>query len=256
MNTKDDNRIEDYLYGRMSPEEQQSFEAAIQTDRELKKETQLAKMEQRALQLLAEQELRRSMKDWKAEKNTTEAKVVPLNRRRMFTRLAAAASVLLLIGFPLFWANQNYSNAALSVEGLAVNATADRGNIPPENPMGEALQLYAEEGAEETLAFLQSLSGTAFENQARLLSAKIQAERGAYEGAIESAQAITGAESVDMLLRQEAEWVLANVYLSMGEETEARARLSRIADQPTHLKQEEATELLQRLESVWRTLVF
>jgi hypothetical protein len=256
MNTKDDNRIEDYLYGRMSAEEQRSFEADTQTDSELKEETQLAKMEQQALQLLAEQELRRSMKDWKAEKNTTEAKVVSLNRRRMFTRLAAAASVLLLIGLPLFWANQNYSSSALSVEGLAVNATADRGNIPPENPMGEALQLYAEEGAAEAQAFLGTLSGTAFENQARLLSAKIQAQTGAYEEAIEDAQAITGAESVDMLLRQEAEWVLANVYLAMGEDAEAKARLSRIAAQPTHLKQKEATELLQRLESVWRTFVF
>ncbi|MCB9264974.1 MAG: tetratricopeptide repeat protein [Lewinellaceae bacterium] len=259
MNEKDQARIEDYLYGRMSAEQAAAFEAEIDKDPALAEVVNLERLEKQALRLLSQDMLRAEMANWKAEKEhagAAPAKVRTLPGRRLFYRLSAAAAILLLVGVPFWWANRHFSDAALTngVLGLQTSVS-DRGNIPSGSPLLPALERARTRDYEAAIEQLRQLQGTPYEGQARLMMGEIYTEQGNFSAAAEIYAGLADT-SADAVVRQKAQWLLGNVYLASGRESEASALLEKIADEDGHLNQREARALLKELNSFWRKLAF
>ncbi len=260
MNEQDQIRIENYLYGRMTAEQERSFEQEVEKDAALAEALELERLEQRALRLLDQDRLREQMAGWKAEKKQLPAdegaRVVSITRRRFLYRVSAAASVLLLLGIPLWWANQNYSDQALLGGALDLESAA---GIRSDAPAGEALQpargAYQDGAVDEAIRMLRAEAGSPYADQAQLLLGKLYADQEDYAAAERVFSALSEA-SADVTIREDAQWLLANVYLSRGEEAPARDLLNTIAGNPDHYRRSEAAALLAKLNSFWRYLVF
>lgn len=261
MNEQLNQQIESYLYGSMPQDEVKFFESAIADDKSLAEAVELARLEKQALRLLAQDQLRSQMTAWKAEKAARTApengaKIIRLpSRQRLLYRLSAAASVLLLLGLPFWYANNNFDNQALTADVLGLQSSlSDRSNMPDDNPLLQPMEAAQQGQTEAALAALLELEGTAFEANALLLAGEIYTESARYTEARELYLRIIR-QTDDLSVRQKAEWQLANVYLATGDEPNAIALLADIADNPTHSKEEEATALLQKLNSFWRKLL-
>ena len=86
-------RIEKYQQGRMSLEEEQAFEAAMEKDGKLAEEASLQRFEERAIGLMAEDGLRARAMQLKAEVDAENKKTIKIRRRRIW---AVAASIALI----------------------------------------------------------------------------------------------------------------------------------------------------------------
>lgn len=259
MKDKDQNRIEDYLYERMSGEQATLFEASLKEDEALAEAVELKRMEKQALRILAQDQLRAEMTKWKSEKKTAappDAQIIKMPKRRLIYRLSAAASIVLLIGVPLWWANQSYSNQALTGDTLSINTSrSDRSNIADDNPLLAALDLVQEGDFNQAINELQQLQGTVFEEEAKLMTGEIYNEKGEFVNAINVYQDLIE-NSTDIIVKQKAEWYLSNLYLATKQENKAREILSTMSTDESHLRQKEAEHLLKKLNSFWRKLSF
>lgn len=255
MKEEDYDQIEDYLYGRMSEDQASAFEERVRKDGTLAEELEVKRMEQQTLRLLSQNQLRSEMTNWKAEREVeqpSEAKVVKMPRRRLLYRLSAAASILLLIGLPLWWVNQVYSNEALAGNALGLKTSrSDRSNVAADNPLLQALDLANAGNFQEADNQLQALQGTPFAEEAQLLRAEIYCEQEQYNEAIPVYQNLAES-SEDLIVKQRAEWLLSNAYLITDQEDQAQQLLTSIASNDGHLHQSEAQKLLKKLNSVWR----
>lgn len=259
MKEMDQDQIEAYLYDRMSKEQAASFEAKLKTDKALAEALELKRMEKQALRLLAQDQLRAEMSKWKMEKNTElqpEAQIIEMPRRRLIYRLSAAASIIILIGIPLWWVNQNYSNSGLTGENLGFQTSrSDRSNISEDNPLLAALDLAQAGNFEEAVNQLQQLQGTIFEEEGKLLLGEIYSEQGEMVNATNVYLDLI-ANSTDVIVKQNAEWFLINVYLATDQVDKARELLSEISIDESHLRKNEAEQLLKKLNSFWRKISF
>ncbi len=123
-------KILQYLTGRLDPAEMEAFKKQIESDADLQQKVQEMAVEQKVVQALIKEEYREKLKQWMpsvselADENIQDkpsseadqadkAKVVPIKRKLLF-KLSIAAGFLLLIGAgSYFWASANYSNSAL-----------------------------------------------------------------------------------------------------------------------------------------------
>ncbi|MBV6655911.1 MAG: hypothetical protein KI786_19215 [Mameliella sp.] len=263
MNELLQSKIEDYLHGRMADEVVKQFEEQIATDRELASEVELFRLEKQALQLSQNNELRNQMKNWEQERNaedeTQEARVVPMksSRNRLY-RLSVAASFLLMFGLgaSVWFANANYSNRALVSDNIGLTtSTRDRGNINSDNPFTPVFDAIESGNHTAALQMLEGLDGSQYESTAMFLKGEILTKQKRFEEAIalysEMAQSQAGPAE-----RQKAQWLLANTFLANDQADQAKAILKEIAGDTNHLRQEEAAQLLDQLESFWRIFAF
>lgn len=114
MNEETVERIEQYLNGELSPEQKNLFERELQTNQELQKQVAFMRNLPKAVQLSAENAIRKQLKELESRlpkvniktQNIGEpAKVIPMpqpvyNSRWM--QYAVAASILLLVGLFIF----------------------------------------------------------------------------------------------------------------------------------------------------------
>lgn len=257
MNENNQNKIEDYLYGRMTPGEKESFEQAIKDDNELLKAVETQKLEQAALKLLSQDMLRAEMANWKREKNNEVVEKAPAKIRRLSPyRLAIAASILLLVGIPFWWANQHFSNAAIASSALGIRTSAtDRSNISSNNPILPVLDLMKEKRYDEAISELQVLMDSPYQEEAKLILGELYTSRGQYTEAA-TLYSDLSTQSSDISIRQKSEWLLANTLLASGATERAERLFQRIATDSSHQHQAEAQEVMNQLNSFWRTVTF
>ena len=94
-------KIERYALGQMSGSESKSFEKELSTNSELSLQYSVYQLSLDAIEIDVEKNLRNDLESWSKESSDSESinepKVVPF--RRQIFQFAAAASVLLLVGF-------------------------------------------------------------------------------------------------------------------------------------------------------------
>ncbi len=228
MNLDNYDKIEAYLFDLLDEKERATFEAELKKDDKLKAEVNLHRLEQQAIKLQEEQNLRAQFAEWKQEKKSnteiaSEAKVVSMKptRRSLFYRLSAAASVLLVLSAGTFWwANTTYNNQALADAAFEFSSN-DRSNASTATSDFElAEQAFTDGKHKEAIDIYQNI--------------------------IE-----TNSNPTEVHL---AEWNLANVQLAAGNTATAKLSLGRIAEDEAHTYQEAAAELLPKLNSFWRKL--
>ena len=219
-NSPNFDRIEAYLLGQMPPEEATRFEQEMAADQSLAAEVGQQQLEHRAMELLLREELQSQMQQWKEEKEQEEAgvgtgaKVVPMNTsRRLIFRLAAAASVALLIGFfsrQFFFSPTDYESLAMENFGSSsVNMRGDKQNI-----LSPAYQAMNDKDYQKALMQLDLLPGGYQPLTVLNLRGECHFYLHQYQQSAASYQQILQSASADGDLREKAEWRLLMSYVA------------------------------------------
>lgn len=259
-------KIEQYLTGNMLEEERSSFEAELAQNKELKDSLEAHRLAHDAMEVLIEDNLRAELKKMQAEVYPTgekgpsekeEAKVVTI--RRLWPRLAVAASVLLLIGFFTFqWAGNNYSTPAIAGNFYNAEDLANvRNSKAIEYSLEDGVSLIREEKYAEALQFFRAVpdsSDFALKAQYFIGLSLDQLDQNAE--AREALKTVINNE-IDPLLSEKAEWLTVLTYLKTNDtdNPEFTTLLTKISDNPDHSYQPQAIKLKQQLGSIWHKMV-
>lgn len=238
--------MENYLNGRMTTEEQQSFEREMSTNQELREEVEV----HRRLVSSIETESVRQMLEQIHEENFAEeaAPVVPMHSHSRYFPLAIAASVALLIlaGWWVFnWRSSQpealYAAYFSPDEGLpttlgyADNAQFAEGMVSYKlGEYTEALEywqpLLSADPDNDTLSYYSGLAFLANdqpEQAMQYLNLIVENEASAYQ--------------------MDARWYLALAYLKNEQPAKAQALLQTLAAKDSPYR-EESQEILEKLE--------
>lgn len=253
-------KMEAYLLNNLSEADKQAFEEQLRTDEELQQELSRLQLEHRAMQLLLRDDLRAQMNAWKIEKNTapqetgqtatvSEARRVLMPVR--WARLAAAASVLLVLAFVANWVwnSQSPSGDALAAEFyVSPSAGIHRGESDLDNEAYRAgSALIQQKQYDQAIEQLSSIADSALLWPARMQMADAYYKKGDFAKAADAAGQVV-AQTSDPLMRQSAEWLQAMALLASGApEAEWKPTLERIAADTNHGYDEKAKSLLKKL---------
>lgn len=111
MSDELNDKIDNYLKGKLSETDVKAFENAMNSDETLAQAVQLSKLEQDSIELLIEDDLRATLSVWKQEKerkkpSNTEGVIAP-NKNKYFLFLGVLMSLILLILFYFFNKKEN-----------------------------------------------------------------------------------------------------------------------------------------------------
>lgn len=226
MNIPDNiqSQIDRFLWGHMSDSEAKDFENEIASNNQLKAQVEQIRIEHEAMQQLLEVDLDTNIAQWKAEKKanstekTVEPKVVEMKRRSPWMRrLAAAAGVLIVIGFGfLFLTAGNYSNQSLGNKYFDQTAFAQR-SINTEIPdfLKEPIDLIRKDKMDEALTSLKSIAETNDDVLVQTLIGEVNFQKENYkEAAGVFEKIIQNTESSNT--KKETEMKLLMTYLADG----------------------------------------
>lgn len=246
-------RIEAYLFGQMTAEESAEFEQAIAADAALAAEVEQQRLEHRAMELLLREELKANLDSWKAEKESAAAagesgaKVVSIgSNRHLLFRIAAAAAVLLVVGFfsrQLFF---GVNEEQLAMSYFESSGIASRGDdADPLSPVYEAM---GRQDWRAALAALDGVQAPAFRQTTLQLRGECHFRLKEYTAAATAFRQLLDAGPTPDLKNQ-VEWQLLLSYVAEGKHpNEQKSLLERIAGDGEHSYQEEAKELRGKME--------
>jgi len=265
MNNQNPNfsKIEDYLFGDMSEKEKTQFESEIATNNALKKEVNLHKIEHQTMELLVQKDLKANLNEWKKEKLSTtqqEAPVISINRnRRLFTRLAAAASVLLIIGMfagNLLLPSQN--NSAIAGDFFNETSIADRANKKEASNLPAILipgvQAMQAKEYQTAANLFGAIKDELHQETAQILQAECYFQLKNYEQTINICTPLSNSQ--DDSIQEKAAWYLVLSYLAQEKEAKAKELLQPILKNPNHSYHPYAKTLEQELDSFWKKFSF
>lgn len=259
MKEKLDDLIEAYLLNRMSESDRAAFETQVRTQKQLAQALRLAQIERQAMLLLEREHLRAQMDSWKQDipqETPSQDTVVPtaLRIRPLLLRVAAAATITLLVGVPFWYAQVRYGDVALTQGqvGLA-SVPYERYANASDDAFLRSIDLAAVQRFDEALQVLMPLYDTPQQRPAKMLSAAIHAERKDWAAAIHQYQEIIDMGE-DKATQEMAQWRLSNTYVLAGQTEKARILLAEIAQDGNHSKVQEASILLAQMRSPWRKI--
>lgn len=252
--------MEAYLLNNLSVEEKREFEARLRSDEALQQDLSRLQLEHRAMQLLLRDDLRTQMNAWKAEKNAApdvseqaaparEARRVLLPVR--WARLAAAASILLVLAFVAnwLWNSQSPSGDALAAEFYVSPAAGNhRGESEQDTESYQkAVALIQQKQYDQAIEQLSAIADTDLLWPARMQTADAYYKKGDFAKAAATAAEIA-AQTQDSLMRQSAEWLQVMALLASGApKSEWMPMIQRIAADADHGYESKAKELLKKI---------
>lgn len=255
-----------YTQGKLSDFDKKELEEQIKKDDDLEEEASflqdLAKAsEWKGLMDEAEEEMKESATSLATPTKRQEAKVKSLRVRRLLSYAASVTLFVLALGT---WnANRNFSNLALADRNTAKMELLGEGlnkfrntDASIEDPFQKGLDALQSQNFQEAITFFEAIPSTSETYaQARLFLALAQFEEKEWTKSFSNAE-IVFAQSQNAATRQQAEWLLIQISLANDHENDARQILNRIANDDTHMYQQDAINLKKGLGSIWRRLVF
>jgi len=252
--------MEAYLLNNLSDADKQAFEARLRGDEALQQDLSRLQMEHRAMQMLVRDDLRAQMNAWKTEKNAasedTEQAAPAHQARRVlmpvrWARMAAAASILLVIAFVAnwIWTSQGTSADALAAEFyVSPSAGNHRGESDQDTESYQkAVALIQQKQYDQAIEQLSTIADSALLWPARLQMADAFYKKGDFANAADAARQIIE-QTQDPLMRQSAEWLEVMARLASGApDAEWKPILRRIAADTDHGYSDKAKELLKKL---------
>jgi tetratricopeptide (TPR) repeat protein len=260
------NIVENYLYDKLSPSEKTEFEVILANSEELQAEVALQQMEQKALDLMAQAQLRANLKLWKAENVETvvpveklEAKIVQMPQRFTMRWAAAAAIVAVMFIGANRWASANYSDESLAFASMEeVNSNKSRGGT--DNTVSQALvqakvlMQKEKKQYQQALDALAQVTDKANKEEVTLLQARCYTGLKQYEKAIAAYQNIIATMPSQ---KQEAEWNLLLTYIAEGKRSAEITQLQKaILNNENHDYNPAMKELDKKLNSSWRRIIW
>lgn len=169
-------KIESYLDGQLSGAALTAFEQQLQTDSTLAAMTEEHRIAHNAIELLIEEDLRKELAMLREEEATVPAAITPKvvqmpertataaitastpRRRSLFPRLAAAASIILLIGFfTLQYTGNSSSVLDQHFTEYPMPEINRSGKVTDKHPLASGLNDYKIENYEEAIRYFQSI---------------------------------------------------------------------------------------------------
>jgi tetratricopeptide (TPR) repeat protein len=241
-------KIEAYLLGMMDDAEQATFEQAMASDTDLQSAVAAQQLEHRAMELAIRDDLRTQMSAWSTETATTPLQVTtttdtaaPVMQvsfvRRNFFKIAAAASVLLVLGF---FGRSLFGPSEVDTLSYFNSTTRSSGSM---NEMPEVLRagLSALKGGryDEAITAFGQVTDPNYKPQALLFTGECYFRLKKYEDAIAT---FTIAESTAANAEQKdsAQWFRFLALKAAGKKTEAAALKAVIRANDGHTFWEEA----------------
>ena len=264
-------KIDEYLFGLMSAEEQQAFDKAIQADKALAEAVALQKMEHRTMQLLVQKELKANLNEWKKEKlqstdssKKSSAKVVAISkhqlRKKRLFRMGIAATITLLVGFisSIQWANHNYGSDVLATNTFRRSVEIARGSntdmLSYPTIFQPALSAMLEEDYTTAIELLSNIQAEAFQENSKILQAECHFKLGQYDKVITICNNIVS-NSNDESNIEKAEWYLTLAYFSLKEKEKANLLLNKILKNKNHAFYPYALDFEKKMNSFWGKVV-
>lgn len=253
-------RVERYAEGQMPEAERRAFEAEMAANAELRQALDLYRLGQEVIEQGVEAQLRQQLQGWAASDTDTAA--APLTARRvtmrpMWVRLAAAASVALILGwFSIQWASRDYSDEAIfAAQYEAPEPTSFRAGVTIYNPLETGFKALENKDLQAAENFFKSIQP----DQERYAEAQYYlghtaGQLGHYDVAIAAFQAAM--ERREAKFQEKAEWNLLLTYVAAKQTDRADFQnlLNRIAADQNHAFQKRAVELQVKLGSFLRKI--
>lgn len=248
-------QIDDYLHGRLSPEEEQSMEQAIQTDADLKEEVQQQEKIVKGLRQLRLEALTEQTLAWEAEiGEEKEAATTPTSapdksaktlRLRPWMWAAAAGVAALIVVTILLNRQGNSQGQRLAIQAFSMpEIQGPRGEGTPYYRGLGAFQNSSYPAATEQLALVSSSDTTNYP-AAQFLLGLCQFELGNYAAALTYFQTAKQQENDILVLigahpdnvfvsAQHIEWYLALSYLASGQQQAGQQMIEEILRDTSH----------------------
>ena len=263
-------KIDAYIRGDLPEEEMNSFREKIAADNDLALQVRLQQLEWEAAHILREDDLRNKFQAWGKEKK--EVPLVPIKketpskgakRRSLFSRMAAAASILLIIGVGgLFLQAQQFTNEALFKEfyeePIYSSNLKSPGTSINDLTIGAKL-LFEDKNYSQAIQQLQGVAESSPNYvEAQLLIGHAFFEKGNankstsdLQEAVRFYQKVLSA-STDYEMKSKAEWFTLLAQLSMNQVDESfYNRLKTISTDNDHDFRNDAKKLLSKINSRW-----
>lgn len=257
-------KIEAYLSGEMTETEATTFDKEVATNKELAAAVDRHLLAHDAIEVMIEDNLRAEMKDWSAAENKNkEAKIHQLGQkkesggkvRRLVYRLAAAASVALVVGFfGLQFSNTNYSNTALSAGAYNFDLSATRSTNTAQNPLATGLKAYEAANYTAAIQFFQNIpTANPQYSEAQYYLGHSLYQNKDYDQAINTFEKVI--RSNDVRYKEAAEWYQVVNYVAAKKEGNDFTRLlNQLVTDEGHPYHKNAVELDAKLNSFWRKI--
>ena len=257
--------VEAYVGGSLSDEAAATFEANMETDPTLADMVTQQQIAQDAIELLIENDLRATLNGFKAETEVTATeaptatKVVDMQprvakRRSLMPRLAAAASIALILGFFTLQFNGN-SNQALLEGNYAeysmpeVNRSGDATAI---NPLATGLDAYKAGDYAAAIAFYKTIpTSNSRYNEAQYYLAHSYHKKEAYTEAIKQFGKVITIGDVRYV--EQAEWYQLLSYVANDQlDNNFDQLLNKLLSDETHSYHQKAQKLNTHSNSWWK----
>lgn len=258
------NQIEAYLSGEMNETEATAFDKEVATNKELAAAVDRHLLAHDAIEVMIEDNLRAEMKDWSAAANKNkEANIHQIGQkkgssgkvRRLVYRLAAAASVALVVGFfGLQFSNTNYSNTALSTGAYNFDLSATRSTNTAQNPLAKGLKAYENADYAAAIQFFQNIPTANLQyNEAQYYLGHSLYQNKDYGQSINTFQKVVSTN--DLRYKEAAEWYQVVNYVAVKKEgNDLTTLLNQLVRDEGHPYHKNAVELDTKLNSFWRKL--
>ena len=266
-------RIEAYLFDRMTAEERTLFEKEVAQSPELADELQQQQLEHQAMELMHQADLRKQFQAWDTEGVTEKApgKIVempqyqatesrqkatntgggtPVRRFTIF-QFAAAAAMLIAVGFVGIRLFSGDASGTLADEFFQQTTSTIRGNNDMPFDLVKAEDLIKKQDFQGGLTILNNTNGEtaqAFPDKIQLLKGECQFKLKQYDAAIQAFQQVakTGVAAAN---KEQADWFLVLAYLAKGKSSKEafEAALGNILSQPNHSFYSQAVQLKAKI---------
>lgn len=237
-------RIQNYLLDNMSPSERIRFEEEVKQDDTLAEQLELQRFELETLDQLEEDSLRSLAKKIdlnSSAKQNEETNIRSINTQRSATKrwltFAAAASVLLLIGFFLF--NQNtpntanimaygYENASIEYQDLRRGDNDETQKFDPE--ILSILQTRNKAKAKQAIQYFSSITpiNPKIQNEAKLNLAHAYILNKEHDKAINLLNDVENAVTFSNRKKEEIQFTKALAYIGLNDNSNALSILNQI----------------------------
>lgn len=240
-------RIDAYHEKRMSVEDASKFEQELLSNEELKLENDAYLMTMEAALAIGYEHL-------KEQKSSTTSEPGAIVRKIKSRWMMAAASILLLAGCSLQYANKSYTN-----EALALNKFTDPNvaGIRAENESTLFAQIEEVFNSKEYKRVVDMVQGVNANDSIYLEVQFIAGHANIYLK--EYSKAISGlriaASDENFMDSDNAQWNLALSYVLTGQTDLALGVLDKLAEDPNADYYQLAIDLRRKLQSFWRKLV-
>ncbi len=254
-------RIEVYVDGNMSSEDQQLFESELKTNVDLKTEYDAYLATKQTLEVFALEQISEELKSLSIVKENTlhdSSESIPSGRIISFPRriLGLAATLLLLIvAGTLWWSNAQYSDKQLARNNfITPNLSTVRGDANLEI-LAEASEPFYQGKYKITINQLQALdtSHPAYVD-AQWLLGYAYLKNGQPQDALTAFQKVLKSDKDQ--LKASAEWHMILAYLDAGDQQAAEIALDELLQQPSGAYYSKAESLKKDLDTFWHKLTW